>query len=207
MSDSTATPQLSVGERVLERDLHVEITHPSEPRHYLAVLVGIYDSHTLAADQGFHMQPIVDQAPDPDAMGVLVRWSALERHDLVDRTDDPPALAAGVKDKQVPVTLHPLSRLRSVEPALAAAEDAKMVHNEALALLLDPQHPPSPLSEINAWLQAWGYDVRYDVATETLRVSQHGQTCAVFTDGSVVGEAALRDELKAVVAAGEDALL
>ncbi|MDL5363826.1 hypothetical protein [Halalkalicoccus sp. NIPERK01] len=168
---------------------------------YLGVLITYADPRKLARNAGFEVESsrTAPLAAEPAGMGIVAQWTTLSEHDLLDQLADAETLAASIKAQSIPVTVRPLSRLRSVEGVLRAAEDCGMVYGDALGPVLDVQTPPSPLRAISDWLRAWGYSPTYDQETETLRIARTGQTCAVFPDGSIVGEQPLRDELEGVL--------
>ncbi|MDL5363819.1 hypothetical protein [Halalkalicoccus sp. NIPERK01] len=197
MSVTTPTIDLSPGDRVLERELRMERTDPSDPLGYLLVLIKIDDSRALGAATGLDLAPTHPRSRSASTdIGLLAYWQDLEMYGLLTHRDDPTALATGVERQQLPLAPRPLSRLRSVEGTLTAAEEAGLAYEEALKALLDPVYTPPALQAPAALLSAFDYQVQYDPETDTLRVSQSDQTCAIFANGSVVGDQNLRGEIE-----------
>lgn len=192
---------LQPGDRVVDSERHVEISTADEPIQYLGVLIRCLNPHSLSQVAGFDVRRSRDPFLELDSseLGIIVRWSALNKRGLLEHRADPQALADSVLEHEIPSVIRPLSRLRSAEGALTAAEDIRMVYGDALRSLVDRQVPPPSLKHIATWLGTWDYSTEFDPATETLHVERGQQTCAVFADGSIVGEHQLRDDIEALI--------
>lgn len=191
---------LQPGDRVIDLEWPIDRTTPDGTLQSLGVFLQHLDplpAIELTDTDVLGALPLLEA--DSSELGVIVRWRALEQRGLLEHIDDPESIAVAVLQHQLSITVRPLSQLRSVEGTLEAAEDNGMAYSEAIRPFVDDQVPTPPFDRINDWLGAWDYSVEYDPKTETVRVEHNDQSCAVFPDGSIVGEDQLRADIEALL--------